>query len=336
MERVGQSLSLWLAIILLGLGMSACKEEPPKQNPKAKPTHVRLKIPAFNADSAYQYTKDQVDMGPRVPGTAAHSRAIRYYKSKLASFGAIVKLQSFKKARYDGMMMKGTNVIAAFNPKKKKRLLLCAHWDSRFIAEKDKNLNKQKMPVPGADDGATGVGVLIEIARQISLNPLKEVGLDIVLFDLEDQGKNGPDPANTDTWGLGAQYWSSNLPKGYRPRFGVLLDMVGAKGAIFPKEGYSLKNAKSQTDKIWRLAQGMGFGNLFINDPGGSITDDHYFVMRNAKIPMVDIIHMKLNGQFGSYHHTHDDDMNIVDRTTLKATGQTTLATVYHFHNGTF
>ncbi len=337
MVRLGLLDNSYILVLLLMIAVISCKNEPQKtkDTPKSKPIE-KLKIPAFSADSAYLYTQEQVDLGPRVPGTQAHKKAIEYYQNKLQSFGAQVRLQKFTKKRFDGLKLNGTNIVASYNPEKKKRIFLCAHWDSRYMAEKAKDPALKNKPIDGADDGATGVGVLLEIARQIQKNPLKEVGLDIILFDLEDQGKNGADPSNIETWGLGSQYWSSTLPRDYKPRFGVLLDMVGAKGAIFPKEGYSLQNAPSQTNKIWRLAQGMGYGHLFINDRGGSITDDHYFIMKNAKIPVVDIIHTRPNGQFGAYHHTPLDNMDIVDKATLKATGQTTLAVVYHFHNGSF
>ncbi len=336
MELLGQSTKLWSAILLL-IVACACKSDKPKNNSNSPAVTIeKLSIPAFNADSAYLFTSEQVQLGPRVPGTEAHKRAIEYYRKKLSAYGAQVKLQTFSSKRFDGLELKGTNIIASFNPKKKKRFLLAAHWDSRYKAEKEKDPKMANKAIDGADDGATGVAVLLEIARQVKNNPLKEVGLDIVLFDLEDQGKNGSDPKNTETWGLGAQYWAKNLARTAKPRVGLLLDMVGAKGAVFPKEGYSLDNAKAYTDKIWRLARGMGFGHLFIDQRGGSITDDHYFVMKYAKIPMVNIIHMKPNGQFGDYHHTHNDNMDIVDKNTLKATGQTALAVLYHFHNGNF
>lgn len=335
MVQVGVKYNL-LITFLLFIIFSGCKTDPKTEPQTEKPKEVlnKLKIPPFNADSAYLYIEQQVELGPRVPDTEAHANAIIYFKDKLESFGAQVRLQPMTKKRYDGVTMNGTNVIASYNPEIKDRIFLCAHWDARFMGDKDKDPNKRNKPIDGADDGGSGVGVLLEIARQLKETPLVNIGLDIVLFDLEDQGQDGGGDA--DSWGIGAQHWASNLQSGYKPRFGILLDMVGSTNARFDKEGHSYTNARSIVDKVWRLAKGIGYGNHFVQQVGHPTTDDHYFVMRESGIPCINIINRHPDGRFGNYHHTHDDNMDVINKTTLKAVGQTTLAAVYHYHNGTF
>ncbi|RYZ87092.1 MAG: M28 family peptidase [Moraxellaceae bacterium] len=195
-----------------------------------------------------------------------------------------------------------------------------------------------------ANDGGSGVGVLLEIARQLSLAQQQpNVGVDIVLFDGEDYGYDGEHTdavakagthsnATTDSWCLGSQYWSKNLvPAGYKADYGILLDMVGARGARFAREGLSRMYAGHVVNKVWTTASQLGYSSIFIPYDSDPITDDHQYVMQYAKIPMIDIIEYNINGTnyFGDYHHTHDDDMKLIDPITLKAVGQTVLQVIY-------
>ena len=180
----------------------------------------------------------------------------------------------------------------------------------------------------GADDGASGVAALLEIMRIMSTHPI-ELGVDFIFFDAEDQGEDGGN------WCLGSQYWSKNPHKsGYKADWGILLDLVGAQNATFHKEEVSMVFAGKYVDKVWSLAQKMGYGQYFKNEYIGTIQDDHYFVNTLAKIPMIDIIYTTPNGNFGHYHHTHKDDIGIIDKETLKAATQVTIAAMYKYSDG--
>lgn len=303
-------------------------------------------VPKFERDSALAYVAKQVSFGPRVPNSDAHKACKDWLVGKLESFGAEVIEQDFVAEAYTGTKLNSTNIIAQFNPSAPKRILLSAHWDSRHIADSPLSTERQNEPILGADDGGSGVGVLLEVARQLGQNPT-DMGVDIVLFDAEDHGESKSEyesqadaQKSTFTWGLGSQYWAQNLHvSGYRPRYGILLDMVGSHNAYFPKEQYSRQFAPQVVDKVWKLAAKMGYGNYFADAEGGGITDDHFFVATYARIPMIDIINLPPNSNnrgFGSHWHTQNDDMDIIDKRTLRAVGQVVLAVLYKEASGTF
>lgn len=287
-----------------------------------------LVIPNINRDSVYDFVQKQVDFGPRVPGSEAHKQCAAWFKEKFESYGAKVYMQNFQANFHFGASVPSTNVIASFNPEHKRRVLLCAHWDSRHIADQD--TERQDEAILGADDGGSGVAVLLEIARLIKDNPI-DLGVDMVLFDAEDQGDSSG-AANSDlTWCLGAQYWSRtpHIP-GYRAKYGILLDMVGSKGARFTKEQFSMQHAPGLMNKTWKLAEDLGYSNFFVDIPTSPITDDHKFVNEIAKIPTIDIINRPPNTGFGEYWHTHDDNMDVISKRTLAATGNVVLAVIYN------
>jgi len=224
--------------------------------------------------------------------------------------------QDFKVSFFDQKNVPCTNIIAQFFPDKTKRIMLAAH-------------------LPGADDGGSGVGVLLEVARLISGSDLG-IGVDIVLFDAEDQGDSG---GSTDSWAMGSAYWSRNItPSGYRPTYGILLDMVGADKATFGKEGNSTSIDAQLQDKIWKLAGNMGYSDFFRDESYGPVYDDHVPLYQNARIKMIDIINQDPSDRssFGHYHHTHDDDMSVISKRTLKVVGQVVLAVLFNESNGTF
>jgi glutaminyl-peptide cyclotransferase len=217
------------------------------------------------------------------------------------------------------------NIVASYNPDASKRILLCAHWDTRRVADQDTERTQE--PILGADDGGSGVGVLLEIARVLNENPIK-IGVDIVLFDAEDQGESSTPtrPYRKETWCIGSQYWSKTPHKiGYKANFGILLDMIGSKGARFPKEGLSMKHAGIFVEKVWTEALNMGYSDLFVSNTAQQIVDDHLFINEIANIPTLDIINLPTNpganGSFGHYWHTHKDNMDIIDQNTLNAVG---------------
>jgi len=326
-----------LALALLAMllkGFAGCEsntsnQQPPLPTPAANP-FPEAAVPTFNEDSAFFFIQKQVGFGPRVPNTAAHKKCANWLSNEFKRYGLSVIEQNFTAKHFKGEVFNCTNIIAQYKPAVSKRILLAAHWDSRFMADKDtKNRNQ---PIDGADDGASGVSVLLEIARLLAQMP-PDIGVDLICFDAEDSGDDG---GESETWCLGSQYWSKNLHRpNYQPYYAILLDMVGAKGARFMKEGVSMQVAPAVVDKIWTLAASLGYSQYFVNSNGPGITDDHVFVIRNARIPMIDVISIPNEGEklFGDYHHTHQDNIAIIDKEVLKATGQVMAAVIWRTPN---
>lgn len=326
-------LNLSFLMLLLILIVSCGGPESNNGNKSPETTKVSIQVPDFNADSAYYFVEKQVSFGPRVPNSKAHAVCAAFFDSTLKAYTPHVIAQSTRVRAYDGTALNMTNFIASFKPETNNRIFLCAHWDSRHIAEKDPNPAMQNKPIDGANDGASGVGVLLEVARLLSIYE-PPLGVDIILFDAEDYGQphNSPLPVVEDSWALGSQYWARNPhKKGYFAKYGILLDMVGAKDATFLKEGYSMKYAPDVVKKVWQVAQRLGYGNYFINAEANAITDDHYYVNVILGIPTINIIHYdKQTGTgFFEHWHTQQDNMDNISRETLKAVGQTVLTVIF-------
>lgn len=291
---------------------------------------VKVQAPQFDADSAYQYTKAQVDFGPRVPNTKEHVACGNYLAQQLEKFGATVTSQYADLIAFDGTLLKARNIIGAYKPESKKRIALFAHWDTRPWADNDPDEKNHKTPVLGANDGASGVGVLLEVARLIQQQQ-PELGIDLIFLDAEDWGEAG---GSEDSWCLGAQYWSRNPHvAGYNARFGILLDMVGGKNATFFREYHSKKYAPDVQKKVWKKADQLGYGKFFIDEDGGGTVDDHLFINRIAQIKTIDIVPNQPEceaSSFGPTWHTVNDNMDNIDRSTLKAVGQTVLEVIYN------
>ncbi len=311
----------------------ACENEPKVEDNTLKITEKNIVAPDFNADSAYQYVKSQVDFGPRVPNSESHVKCANYLISEMKKYADSVYVQQFTANAYNGDKLKAKNIIAEFNSNQTNRILLFAHWDSRPYADHSENPEEWEVPIDGANDGASGVGVLMEIARNLHAK-MPTVGVDIIFFDVEDYGQADHKnlPYQEDTWCLGSQYWSKNkhIP-GYYAKYGILLDMVGAKNAFFTKEGTSVYFAPSIVDRVWKIAEKSGYGNFFLNQKTSPVTDDHYYVNILAQIPSIDIIQHDPTTEsgFGAYWHTHNDNMSIIDKVTLQAVGQTVLELIY-------
>lgn len=313
--------------VVVSLSLVSCGTDT-KDPEKTVPVKVevnRIAAPDFNADSAYSFVKAQVDFGPRVPGTAAHAKCADYLVAKLKSYGLQTMVQKGTVQTFDKKQFSLKNIIGSYKPEAQSRILICSHWDTRPWADEDtKNADK---PFDSANDGPSGVGVAMEVARQIS-KAQPAVGIDIIFFDLEDYGTSG----NNESWCLGSQYWSKNLHKpNYFANFGVLLDMVGGPNALFPKEKSSVDYASTAVDKVWKAAADIGYSNYFSPQVKTFVgIDDHVFVNK-AGIPCIDIIeYNQATGGFGDYHHTHKDNMDIIDKNTLKAVGQTLLEVIYN------
>ena len=324
--------------LLLMLAVVACGGSTKSTAPApAKEQTAVVQLPRFDADSAYAFVEAQVNFGPRVPNSAEHRACGDFLENKLKSYGADVVCQNVELVAYDGTRLQARNIVAQFQPQNAKRVMLCAHWDSRPWADSDPDASKHRTPILGANDGASGVGVLLEIARLLAATPT-EVGIDIVLFDAEDYGTHNADddPARETmdhSWALGSQYWSRRPhTSGYNARYGILLDLVGAPGSTFYQEGFSLLYAGSLVEKIWNTAHKMGHAKYFVKQKGGYTTDDHYYVNEFMGMPCVDIINYDYDSEngFGKYHHTIKDDMGWIDRETLKAVGETVVAVIYN------
>ena len=272
-----------------------------------------------------------MSFGPRVPGTEAHSQCAVWLKNKLTDIGLDARIEPFSAKRYDGLTLEGKNIIGVLNPSAKDRVFVCAHWDSRF--QSDYDTEDKSSPVMGADDGASGVGVAMEIARTLANEPEFDLGLDIIFFDAEDQGQNDGD---VNSWGIGAQKWSNRNKSSYRPKFGILLDMVGAENARFYQEKYSMQTAPNVVYKVWRTAENLGYGNVFVKQEGRGVVDDHYFINRNAGWPVADIIHTnnEPGTGFGKHWHTQHDDMDVISKNTLKVVGRVVVATLCQVDQG--
>ena len=303
-------------------------------------TEVRC---AFSADSAYAYIAQQVSFGARVPGTEEHQACGDWLVHKLARYGAQVKNQQGTMINYAGEKQPIRNIEAYFEGNTSHAILLCAHWDCRPWSDEEDHYEDRFTPVMGANDGASGVGVILEILRQLSIRKANGEfipSVQIVFFDCEDMGTpnhyTGKD--REDTWCLGSQYWAKEYKQAIdngkssvcKCQYGILLDMVGDPSATFPREYFSMNYAGSYVELLWRTAIRLGYSRYFINQNVYPITDDHYYINTIAAIPCVDIIDYKANNGtgFAEWWHTQQDDMRNINKQTLQAVGQTVLTTI--------
>lgn len=315
MKKCILNLSFLLTVSVLFLG---CENKNQKQE-KANVQKIRISA-KFNSDSAFNFIQRQVDFGPRVPSSSAHDQTAVYLEKKLVEYCDTAFTQYGTVANHLNQNIQIKNIVGSFNLSKKKRVLLCAHWDTRPMADQD--AERPTEPSDGANDGASGVGVLIEAARQFQLQR-PDAGVDILFFDAEDMGDS---KGAASTWCLGSQFWSKTPHvKNYVARFGILLDMVGPKNAVFAIEGNSWLYAQPYVKKVWNTAKRLGHGQYFVNYQGGQLVDDHLFINEIIGIPTLDIIHYdaRQNTGFGDFWHTHNDNMETIDKKTLKAVGET-------------
>ncbi|MDZ7680409.1 MAG: SDR family NAD(P)-dependent oxidoreductase [Fodinibius sp.] len=316
---------LFFALLIVSLMVSCTPDDSNRLNfePQGR------QVPSFNADSAYYFIEQQVNFGPRNPGSEGHQQTEEYLLQKLRSYAGNRNVfpQHFTAAGYEGDTLNLTNVIAAFNSQSSDRIMLCAHWDTRPRADKD--AKNTSTPILGADDGGSGVGVLLELARIFQDNP-PPIGVDIVLFDGEDYGREG----DMSKYFLGSRYWSNNPPvQGYSPRFGILLDMVGGETARFPKEGNSMRYAPALVNEIWSIANENGGNSRFLQKKGGNISDDHVVINQTLGIPTINIIRHNTDPethQFAPYWHTQNDDMSVIGKNTLQEVGNVLTELIYN------
>lgn len=316
-------------LVLLVAVASACSNEPDLSYLKRDQGRA---VPQFSSDSAFSFVAKQIGFGPRVPNSEGHVAASEWKIDALKKYAGSdgVYAQRFKYPGYDGDTLDLVNIIAAFNPLSSDRIMLCAHWDTRPRADAEADPERASQPVLGADDGGSGVAVLLELARLFKDHP-PPIGVDIILFDGEDYGREG----DLDNYFLGSRYWAQNPPvPGYQPRFGILLDMVGGKGARFPKEVYSLNAAPSLVNELWSLAEEMGYSELFPDEIGLPIQDDHVILNQYTSFNTIDIIHHRrpfgdMTG-FPDYWHTSRDNLDIIDQRVLDTVGKLMIELIYN------
>jgi len=306
---------------------------------QTKPTTTNADVRcAFSADSAYSYIAQQVAFGARVPATEEHAACGDWLHSQLARFGAQVQNQYGTMTNYAGEEQPLRNIVAFFEGSSTNAILLCAHWDSRPWSDEEPLYEDRFTPVIGANDGASGVGVILEILRQLSIRKAQgefTPSVQIVFFDCEDMGTptHYTGKERPDTWCLGSQYWAKEYKtqnSKFKIQYGILLDMVGDPSATFPREYFSVNYAGNYVEQLWRTASRLGYGRYFVNQTAYPITDDHYYVNTIANIPCVDIIDYKpQNGTgFAEWWHTQHDDMRNINLQTLQAVGQTVITTI--------
>lgn len=326
-----------IALLIVALIAGAAFNFLPSNKAEVSETEEIEKVqpvgPDFNADSAYIYLQEQCDFGPRTMNSTAHDKCEKWIIQKFEQYGCKVTTQKATLNGYDGTPLRSTNIMASYNPKATTRIMFCAHWDCRPWADNDPDSTNWHKPIIAANDAASGVGVMIELARILKGSGL-ELGVDFICFDAEDYGTpqwfEGEDPG--DTWALGAQYFANNLPEGYAPRYAILLDMVGGVGAKFYREGMSMQYAPAIVKKVWNAARQVGYGSYFPKDDGGMITDDHIPVNQTANIPCIDVIPYYpdcAQSSFGPTWHTIADNMDNIDKNTLKAVGQTMVQVLF-------
>ncbi len=311
----------------LGIGSNSASAE------SEEATEVQSRF-VFDADSAYKYCAAQCDFGPRVMNTEAHDKCGEWIKGKFEEYGCTVENQKADLKGYDGTIYHNNNIIARTNPDAKQRIMFCAHWDSRPWADNDPDESNHHKPVMGANDAASGVAVMLELARILHADSAGvNIGVDFVCFDAEDCGTpQWADVADDpDSWALGAQHWAKTFAlnagaRNWHYEYAILLDMVGGEGAKFYKEGFSTEYAPDILSNVWASANAAGYGSFFVDNTGGYITDDHVPVNKIAGVRCVDIIAYYPDCQqssFGPTWHTVSDTMEHISVSTLKAVGQT-------------
>lgn len=275
-------------------------------------------VSQFDGGTALGYVKTQVDFGPRVPNTEAHRLTGDWILEHLRSTVDSVEVQAFDHLTVNGDTLALRNFIGRFRPEATDRVLLFAHWDTRPTADKSFNMADRRLPVLGANDGASGVAILLGVADELANIP-PVFGVDLLFVDGEDYGDF---LADEDVL-IGAKYFAANKPDDYQPLFAVLFDMVGDSNAVFPKEWYSVNGAPEVVERVWRTAADLGYGSLFRSNVGQGATDDHLPLLA-VGIRAINIIHQP----FPAYHHTTEDTFDKVSAVTLEKVGNVAMALV--------
>ena len=309
----------------------ACSGSDNKEVKTIEPVdYTAVDIPDFVADSAYRYVAEQLAFGPRVPGTKEHKQCAQYLTSKMQQWADTVYVQDFNTTLWDNSTVKVYNIIASFDLGNQNRVLLAAHWDSRAYADHDPNPDNHRKPILGANDGASGVAVLMEMARNMKVKR-PDVGVDIIFFDVEDQGiPEFESDYRDNTWCLGSQHWAKTPhTMFYRAKYGILLDMVGNANPRYTKEEVSRTFAPGLVEKVWNVANQLGYGTSFVNQNTPAILDDHLYVNQIIQIPMIDIVQNQEGVSFFEHWHTINDNLDVIDKDALKQVAHVVYTILY-------
>ncbi len=308
--RVSAMRSLAMTLVV---AMFACADEEPAPPPVTE-------RPTFDSARAYALVRTQVEFGPRVPGTPGHARQLEWMVQELGRHAAEVSVDSFTYETTGGETLALANLIARFRPESEQRLLLLAHWDTRPTADQEADSAARAVPIPGANDGGSGVAVLMTLAEMMAAQA-PPMGVDLLFVDGEDYG-----PTSADMF-IGAKHYAASLPDEGRPMYGVLLDMVGDADPSFPIEGYSAQYALPLAQRIWGIARDLGYGSVFPTRVGQSLQDDH-LALNEAGLQTVDIIDFDY-GPGHAYWHTAEDRLENVSPRTLGIVGEVIAELVY-------
>ena len=305
-----------LAILLLCL-VVGCKGD--AKEGSAAQRGAAATSTGFDGNAAYKYAKAQVDFGPRVPGSPAAKQAGDWIIRQMRARADTVIVQSFTYTTADGKKLPLRNILARFRPELPERVLYLTHWDSRPISESATTEAEKKMPVPGANDGASGVGMFVALGDVLKKTK-PNVGVDLLFTDGEDYGQFGPPEVDVL---IGAKYFATHLPSpGYKPLYGVLWDMIGDKDLRIPYEMYSFQQAPEVVSRVWQTAADLGHGDVFVQESGGDVIDDHIPLL-NAGLRVIDVIDLTYPA-----HHTPQDTMDKISAKSLATVGDVATALV--------
>ncbi len=296
-----------IVALLLGIVASACAQRGPQNR-------------EFDGELAYQYVLTQTGFGPRVPGTAGHRAAADWIEARLHLAADSVEVDRFLHVTAEGDSLPLRNLIARFRPEDPNRILFLAHWDTRPLADASLNIGQQMRPVPGANDGASGVAILLGVADALRANP-PTVGVDLLFVDGEDYGDfSGGAEAEAEAEAgadvlIGSRHFAANLPPDYEPLFGVLFDLVGDSDLQIYQEGYSINGAPEVVARVWRAAADAGYRRIFISSVRHTIIDDHVPLLE-AGLRVVNVIDFDY-----PFWHTTEDTIDKVSQESLQIVG---------------
>jgi glutaminyl-peptide cyclotransferase len=313
-----------ILVLIFGILFFGCSKDAPRpQTESAHQATLEIEVPAFNPTRAFDYLTKQTSFGPRNPGSAGHQRCLNYLTKELQALTPSTELQSFTQDGYDGEKLHLTNIFSSINPKAVNRILLVSHWDTRPRADEDKDVSKQNQPILGANDGASGVAILLEIANDLKQSS-PPIGVDILLDDGEDYGKQ----SDQDNYLLGTRYFAKHLKPDYHPSFGILLDMVGDSNLELMKEPLSMRYAPEVVDLVWSTARSLGVYQ-FTENVQHPVLDDHV-PLNEAGIKAIDLIDFAYPDSSNRYWHTTEDTPDKCSPASLQAVGKVLLEIIYH------
>ncbi len=309
---------------LLILLLVSCENRRPQTSPQPTPKSqtISVSVPTFDREQAFRYLLSQTDFGPRNAGSKGHQDCLKFLKEEMNKYADVVTLQEFSHTLSSGERFQLTNVISSFNLKATDRILLTAHWDTRPWADEDRNPANRNKPILGANDGASGIAVLLEIARQVKRQP-PSIGVDMIFFDGEDLGKHG----DAEHYSTGSKYFARNKPEGFNPRFGINIDMIGDKELEITREPNSMEYAPDVVNLIFSTARLLNVYQ-FVDREGRQTYDDH-IPLNEAKIRTADLIDFDYPDSSNRYWHTLEDTPDKCSASSLEAVGVVLLNIVY-------